>query len=210
MKESIKYIIWYLLVYIVLTLLYGLTQKHYICTDMAGYVCNFDENKLISFLTITAYIITPAVAICGFQGWKKQENRMLQAKEAKELQLLFANEVEALAKITLYVSKIDEEKNLDEQIDLFENFKKITEEVTNNRAELAKKVSLFYELTDDLKIKEEAHAVVNAITASVNSLINPLKELDIKTAKENIKDIEQTNIKARKYRMNLMKYIKHT
>lgn len=72
MNGTYKYILLYILSYIVLLICYGILQNIAICTDMEGFECNFSETKIISFLTVTAYILTPIVAIFGFQNWKEQ------------------------------------------------------------------------------------------------------------------------------------------
>ncbi|MEI1745772.1 hypothetical protein V8P95_15125 [Acinetobacter baumannii] len=72
MNGTYKYILLYTLSYIVLLVCYGILQNIAICTDMEGFECNFSESKIIAFLTVTAYILTPIVAIFGFQNWKEQ------------------------------------------------------------------------------------------------------------------------------------------
>ena len=74
MKTSAwTYIFYYSLVYIVLAIIYGIAQKQYICIEMEGFECNFNETKFIGFLTIIAYILTPIVAIFGFISWRDQK-----------------------------------------------------------------------------------------------------------------------------------------
>lgn len=77
-KDILKYIIIYFLIYLALILFYGMFQKYYICTGMVGFKCSFDEQKLLNFLTVASYILTPLVAIIGFLSWKDQHNKNIQ------------------------------------------------------------------------------------------------------------------------------------
>jgi len=72
MNGTYKYILLYIFSYIILLIFYGILQNIVICTDMKGFECNYSETKIIAFLTVSAYILTPIVAIFGFQNWKEQ------------------------------------------------------------------------------------------------------------------------------------------
>ncbi|QOW44425.1 MULTISPECIES: hypothetical protein [Acinetobacter] len=76
--DVIKYILIYLLIYVVMVIGYGVLQNYYVCTDMNGFTCNFNEQKLLNFLTVVSYILTPLVAIIGFLSWKNQHNKHIQ------------------------------------------------------------------------------------------------------------------------------------
>ncbi|MGB9191702.1 hypothetical protein [Acinetobacter sp.] len=77
-KEIIKFVLIYVFVYVVLSLIYGITQKYLICIDMKGFECTFSEVKFLAFLTVLSYILTPIVAIIGFISWREQHNKQIQ------------------------------------------------------------------------------------------------------------------------------------
>lgn len=70
----------YFLIYIGLGCLYALQQWVWVCADMHGFKCSFNEDKLTSFLTLISYIITPLVALYIFSSWKFQANNELKQK----------------------------------------------------------------------------------------------------------------------------------
>lgn len=84
-KDTYKYIGYYLLGYIVLLVLYGIAQNFTICTNMEGFECNFSESKILAFLTVVAYILTPMVAIVGFLNWKTQYKYQSQKERFNKL-----------------------------------------------------------------------------------------------------------------------------
>ncbi|QXR20883.1 hypothetical protein EGK58_013715 [Acinetobacter variabilis] len=77
-KEIIKYVIGYISIYVFLSVIYGIAQKYFICADIEGFNCNFNEEKFLNFLTVLSYILTPLVAIIGFISWKEQHNKQIQ------------------------------------------------------------------------------------------------------------------------------------
>lgn len=96
---------------IFLAIFYGWTQQHYICTNMNGDECNSNENKLIAFLAITAYIVTPLVESIWFISWQEQENYDL----TKEL-MIKVSELISTQYITIikYTRQADRLKQLDD------------------------------------------------------------------------------------------------
>lgn len=147
MKETYKYIGWYLLVYVILILIYGLVQLFTICTDMQGYECNFSETKILAFLTVVAYILTPIVAILGFQSWRKQYkyqnqkdrfNKLFESclRLNSEIKLLRVRDI-SVRKINPNESSLDYEQNYldkkyEEYLDRIESLEKIYEECLNH------------------------------------------------------------------------------
>lgn len=71
-KEIIKWVGTYFLFYIAVVTIYGFCQWLFVCQDMNGFVCNFKEDKLLNFLTVISYIVTPTIAIIGYLNWKQQ------------------------------------------------------------------------------------------------------------------------------------------
>lgn len=99
MKRHYKFISYYLLVYLVLLFIYGLIQNLSICVEMKGYECNFSEQKFFNFLTVVSYILTPIIAIIGFQNWKSQykyEQNKNRFSKVFELSLLLNSQIRIL------------------------------------------------------------------------------------------------------------------
>lgn len=80
-NKTKEYMRIYFSIYIVLAIIYGIAQRLLVCTDMDGFQCNFNEDKLIAFLTIVAYILTPAVAIYGVSTWRDQHNALVDKEK---------------------------------------------------------------------------------------------------------------------------------
>lgn len=147
MKETYKYIGWYLFVYVVLILIYGLVQLFTICTDMQGYECNFSETKILAFLTVVAYILTPIVAILGFQSWRKQykyQNQKDRFNKLFESCLRLNSEIKILRVRDISVRKINPnetlldyeqnylDKNYEDYLDRIAGLERIYEECLNH------------------------------------------------------------------------------
>ena len=60
------------------------------------WACVLDEDRTIGILTLTSYMLTPALAIGGFISWKIQHNRGLLAEEAKHIFLAVNNDLKNL------------------------------------------------------------------------------------------------------------------
>lgn len=147
MKETYKYIGLYLLAYVVLILIYGLVQQLNICTDMQGYECNFSETKILAFLTVVAYILTPIVAILGFQSWRKQykyQNQKDRFNKLFESCLRLNSEIKILRVRDISVRKINPnetlleyeqnylDKNYEDYLDRIAGLERIYEECLNH------------------------------------------------------------------------------
>lgn len=84
MKDIEKYIGYYLLVYVVVLALCGFIQYLYKCQGQS-LVCAFSSDGVINILTVTAYVLTPIVAIVGFQSWKIEKQYDLEKSQAEKL-----------------------------------------------------------------------------------------------------------------------------
>mgnify|MGYP003492231018 CR=1 FL=1 len=69
MKEIEKYIGYYLLVYLVVLAICGFFQYMSVCQGKSLF-CAFSMDGINTIITTTAYVLTPIVAIIGFQSWK--------------------------------------------------------------------------------------------------------------------------------------------
>ncbi len=82
-RQFLGLILAYFSIYVLVLGAYWAFKYHSGCA--ADWVCVFDESRTISILTLTSYMLTPALAIGGFLSWKIQHNRGLLAEEAKHL-----------------------------------------------------------------------------------------------------------------------------
>ncbi|MFV5492282.1 hypothetical protein [Acinetobacter sp. ASP199] len=139
----------YLSIYILILIPYSLAEYLLFCTERA-IVCQFDESKLIAFITLCTYIISPIVALYIFNGWKKQSNHNQKQEVIGKLNdglrilstILYRNH-------GLYNRICDDKKlghNYDFSLDLEEN--EILRKVGNDVLSLLKEL---YYLTDKNK-----------------------------------------------------------
>ena len=71
MKDIEKYIGYYLGVYVVVLAICGFFQYFSNCQGQS-LMCMVSIDRIEKIITITAYVITPIIAIIGFTNWKKQ------------------------------------------------------------------------------------------------------------------------------------------
>jgi hypothetical protein len=114
MKRHYKFISYYLLVYLILLFIYGLIQNLSICVEMKGFECNFSEQKFFNFLTVVSYILTPIIAIIGFQNWKNQykyEQNKNRFAKVFELSLLLNSKIRILREKDISIRTINPHEN---------------------------------------------------------------------------------------------------
>lgn len=166
MKEALGYIGWYLLTYIILLVIYGISQSLTICVDMQDHVCNFNETKILAFLTVVAYILTPIVAIFGFVSWKNQHNTKIISEEAQKVWKMFNDlssqtldlDYEFLKINTPEYIKLSSKKNLLDKINkIFEETEKTINHYIffNNLANNKEGLDLFMEFYSILRDYKE-------------------------------------------------------
>ena len=93
-RQFLCLILAYFFIYVLVLGVYWAFKYHGGCA--ADWVCVFDEDRTISILTLTSYMLTPALAIGGFLSWKIQHNRGLLAEEAKHLFLAVNSDLKNL------------------------------------------------------------------------------------------------------------------
>lgn len=164
-KEVWKYVGWYLFVYIVVISIYGIAQYLTICTDMKGFECNFKEDKILAFLTVVAYILTPIVAILGFQSWRKQykyQNQKDRFNKLFESCLRLNSEIKLLRVRDISVRKINPNETL---LDYEQNY-------------LDKKYEDYLDKIESLeKIYEECLNHISILEFTLNTKMNGLKKI---------------------------------
>jgi hypothetical protein len=72
-KKSKKQIGIYLLVYLVILVICGVFQFFVNCQAQYS-ICLFETDNLNTIVTTTSYVLTPLIAIIGFQSWREAEN----------------------------------------------------------------------------------------------------------------------------------------
>lgn len=91
MKDIEKYIGYYLLVYISVLALFGFFQYVAVCQG-ESLKCAFSVDGVNEIITTTAYVLTPIVAIIGFQSWRHQETY----KKSLEILILIMDRIRDL------------------------------------------------------------------------------------------------------------------
>lgn len=164
-KEVKKYIGWYLFVYVVVLLIYGVVQNLSICVNMEGFECNISESKILAFLTVIAYILTPIVAIVGFLNWRKQykyQNQKERFTKLFESVFKLNSEIKILRSRDISIRSINPNETT---FDYQENY-------------LDKKYELYLDEIDKLKrIGEECLTHISILEFVLNKKMTGLKKL---------------------------------
>lgn len=180
-NKTKEYMIIYFSIYIVLAIIYGIAQRLLVCTDMYGFQCNFNENKLIAFLTVVAYILTPAVAIYGFSAWREQHNALVEKEKIDNI-LNIMGVIEPIQEEIIekfdnvnFILKIAEDGIDKHQVTtlLWDDYKDAVQKLSISFEEL------YYNNQDKnlKKLNAEYFSVLFPYTADVDLLINSIKKI---------------------------------
>lgn len=146
MKEIEKYVGYYLGVYVVVLAICGFFQYFYYCQGQS-LMCAVTKTGIVDIVTVTAYVLTPIVAIIGFLSWKHQHNKLVLADEAKELLIAINDDIKLFTDISGYLRS--RENNLAIRnciaMDYLARVRRLGDNVTN----VSSKALVLYELTDD-------------------------------------------------------------
>ena len=136
----------------------------------ADWACVLDEDRTIGILTLTSYMLTPALAIGGFISWKIQHNRGLLAEEAKHIFLAVNNDLKNLNQMEYLL----EHHNLKTDIsDLSEQIQQTYQNLRNGNLDIYADALVLYEMSNDEKLAHIRHSYHDAGLA----LLNDLKQL---------------------------------
>ena len=136
----------------------------------ADWACVLDEDRTIGILTLTSYMLTPALAIGGFISWKIQHNRGLLAEEAKHIFLAVNNDLKNLNQMEYLL----EHHNLKTDIsDLSEQIQQTYQNLRNGNLDIYADALVLYEMSNDEKLAHIRHSYHDAGLA----LLNDLKKL---------------------------------
>ena len=152
----------------------------------ADWACVLDEDRTIGILTLTSYMLTPALAIGGFISWKIQHNRGLLAEEAKHIFLAVNNDLKNLNQMEYLL----EHHNLKTDIsDLSEQIQQTYQNLRNGNLDIYADALVLYEMSNDEKLAHIRHSYHDAGLALLNDL-KKLKDGPITTSLQT--QIEQT------------------
>ena len=136
----------------------------------ADWACVLDEDRTIGILTLTSYMLTPALAIGGFISWKIQHNRGLLAEEAKHIFLAVNNDLKNLNQMEYLL----EHHNLKTDIsDLSEQIQQTYQNLRSANLDIYADALVLYEMSNDEKLAHIRHSYHDAGLA----LLNDLKQL---------------------------------
>ena len=136
----------------------------------ADWACVLDEDRTIGILTLTSYMLTPALAIGGFISWKIQHNRGLLAEEAKHIFLAVNNDLKNLNQMEYLL----EHHNLKTDIsDLSAQIQQTYQNLRNGNLDNYADALVLYEMSNDEKLAHIRHSYHAAGLA----LLNDLKQL---------------------------------
>ena len=136
----------------------------------ADWACVLDEDRIIGILTLTSYMLTPALAIGGFISWKIQHNRGLLAEEAKHIFLAVNNDLKNLNQMEYLL----EHHNLKTDIsDLSEQIQQTYQNLRNGNLDIYADALVLYEMSNAEKLAHIRHSYHEAGLA----LLNDLKKL---------------------------------
>lgn len=154
MKEIEKYVGYYLLVYLVVLGICGFFQYMSICQGKS-LSCAFSMNGMDTIITTTAYVLTPIVAIIGFQSWKQQHNKLALADEAKKLLIAVNDDIKLFTDISGTFRSKNSTASIQEIYDenLSARIHKLSENITN----VSSKALILYELTNDDELNSFRH-----------------------------------------------------
>ncbi|WP_180000154.1 hypothetical protein [Acinetobacter sp. YH12239] len=84
MKEIEKYVGYYLGIYVVVLTICRFFQYFYYCQGQS-LMCAVTKQGIQDIVTLTAYVLTPIVAIIGFLNWKIEKQYDLEKSQAEKL-----------------------------------------------------------------------------------------------------------------------------
>ena len=114
MKEIEKYVGYYLGVYVVLLAICGFFQYFYYCQGQS-LMCAVTKTGIMDIVTVTAYVLTPIIAIIGFQSWKNEKQYDLEKQYSIEI-LESINEIKTFLDIKYYDLSISNLENVQKQL----------------------------------------------------------------------------------------------
>ena len=158
----------YFSIYVLVLAVYWALKYTGVCAG--DWTCVLDEERILNILTITSYMLTPALAIGGFLSWKIQHNRGLLAEEAKHLFLAVNSDLKNLNQMEYLL----EHHNLKTDIsDLSAQIQQTYQNLRSANLDIYADALVLYEMSNDEKLAHIRHSYHDAGLA----LLNDLKQL---------------------------------
>lgn len=199
MKEIEKYIGYYFLVYFSVLALCGFFQYLAVCQGKS-LECSFSMTGINTIITTTAYVLTPIIAIIGFQSWRNQETY----RKSQEL-------------ITLIIDKTREFNNawnLSREYEDFSRFQdycmkdivgfESLDNLEKSKEELSKIVSVFNVFHDLDFLVDKLYINSNLDMTKINEIINNVN-IELKQTLEDLTTFQQNLIHIRYAHQNVIK-----
>ena len=123
------------------------------------WACVVNEEHTIGILTITSYMLTPALGIGGFLSWKIQHNRGLLAEEAKHLFLAVNTDLKNLQQLQYLMAHQAVNANIS---DLTQQLSRTYQDLRSANLDIYADALVLYEMSDDerlVKIRDAYHDI---------------------------------------------------
>ena len=145
----------YFFIYVLVLAVYWAFKYTGVCAG--EWACVFDEEHTLGILTITSYMLTPALGIGGFLSWKIQHNRGLLAEEAKHLFLAVNTDLKNLQQLQYLMAHQAANANIS---DLSQQLSRTYQDLRSANLDIYADALVLYEMSDDerlLKIRDAYH-----------------------------------------------------
>ena len=145
----------YFFIYVLVLAVYWAFKYTGVCAG--EWACVFDEEHTLGILTITSYMLTPALGIGGFLSWKIQHNRGLLAEEAKHLFLAINTDLKNLQQLQYLMAHQAANANIS---DLTQQLARTYQDLRSANLDIYADALVLYEMSDDerlLKIRDAYH-----------------------------------------------------
>ena len=145
----------YFFIYVLVLAVYWAFKYTGVCAG--EWACVFDEEHTLGILTITSYMLTPALGIGGFLSWKIQHNRGLLAEESKHLFLAVITDLKNLQQLQYLMAHQAANANIS---DLTQQLSRTYQDLRSANLDIYADALVLYEMSDDerlLKIRDAYH-----------------------------------------------------
>ena len=147
----------YFFIYVLVLAVYWAFKYTGVCAG--DWACVVNEEHTIGILTITSYMLTPALGIGGFLSWKIQHNRGLLAEEAKHLFLAVNTDLKNLQQLQYLMAHQAANANIS---DLTQQLSRTYQDLRSANLDIYADALVLYEMSDDerlVKIRDAYHDI---------------------------------------------------
>ena len=166
--------------------------------------CVFDEDRILGILTITSYMLTPALGIGGFLSWKIQHNRGLLAEDAKHIFLAVNNDLKNLKQLQYLLKQQSQHANIS---DLAAQINHTYQEIRRANLDIYADALVLYEMSNDENLAQVRDAYHDAGLELLQQ-VKPLTNNDAATATPELeKTLEHKKQLNHQFKQILRQYI---